>query len=281
MNTRDKTAIICLGGGMRSAHGAGFLYALATVLDITDPDIIIGTSGNSGNVLYYVSKQYDSAVHVWCGGMLSTWKFITFLRPWKILNVDYLVDTIFKQREPLNTEALHTTHIDWYVPATDTQTGKPRYFGKADKLDAYELLRAAAAIPIFYRRRIVVFGKTYFDGELGPTVADHVHQAIERGATKILVINDTSPKGALSSLEMHVYAAMQSPHLREAIVRDIDEVSACITSDKATVLCVSTSTLPVGILTRSRKKLIAAFDAGMQNALAMEQELRTLFHTPV
>lgn len=281
MSNPGKTAIICIGGGMRSAHGAGFLYALATKLGITEPDIIIGTSGNAGNVLYYTSRQYESAVHVWCDGMLSTSKFISLLRPWKILNVDYLVDTVFKQHEPLNIEALLGSAIDWYVPATDTETGKARYFGKTDHPDVYELLRVAKAIPIFYRKRIVIFGKTYFDGEMGPTVADHLHHAISRGAKKILIVNDNTPKNRLSSLEMHIYAAMQSPHLRDALVRDIDEEKACITAKNATVLCVSTKDLPIGVLTRNKKKLIQAFDTGMQNALAMEQELRTLFQTPV
>ncbi len=281
MSTQNKTAIICIGGGMRSAHGAGFLYALASKLGITDPDIIIGTSGNAGNVLYYTSHQYDSAVHVWCGGMLSTWRMISFLRPWKVINIDYLVDTVFKQKEPLDVAALKASRTEWFVPATEIETGKVRYFSKHDTLDVFELLRVAKAIPIFYGRRLRLLGKIYFDGELGPTVEDHVNFAIEQGANRIVLVNDNSPKGALSTIELHFYAALQSEHLREAIVRDTDQGALCITSTKATILCVAAEKLPLSIFTRNKKKLINAFDAGIQHALAMEQELRTLFHTPV
>lgn len=264
---------------MRSAHGAGFLWALARKLHITDPDIIIGTSGNAGNALYYVSRQYDSAVHVWCSGMLSTWKFISFWRPWRILNVDYLVDTVFKQKEPLDTDALKTSRIDWFVPAMDSHSGTPRYFNKHDALDIYEVLRAAKAIPIFYGRRLLLLGKTYLDGELGPTAEDHVNFAIEQGADRIVLVNDNGPKDALSTIELHFYAAFQSEHLRDAIVRDVDQSTMCITSSKATILCVSAQNLSIGILTNNKKKLIDAFDSGVQNALAMEQELRALFDT--
>ena len=36
MNAENKTAIIMVGGGMKSPHGGGFLYALATELGIAD-----------------------------------------------------------------------------------------------------------------------------------------------------------------------------------------------------------------------------------------------------
>jgi len=36
MTERGKTAIILVGGGMKSPHGGGFLYALATELGIAD-----------------------------------------------------------------------------------------------------------------------------------------------------------------------------------------------------------------------------------------------------
>ncbi len=35
--SHGKTAIILIGGGMRSAHGGGFLYALGKELSITKP----------------------------------------------------------------------------------------------------------------------------------------------------------------------------------------------------------------------------------------------------
>ena len=38
---------------MRSAHGAGFLYALAMRLGITAPDVMVGSSDDAGNVPYF------------------------------------------------------------------------------------------------------------------------------------------------------------------------------------------------------------------------------------
>ncbi len=90
---------------MRSAHGAGFLYGLAE-LGITDPDIIIGTSGNAGNVLYYVSRQYDNGSKVWCGGLLSTRKFVSYLRFWRIVNIGVLFPQFVFQKPMPRTKQL-------------------------------------------------------------------------------------------------------------------------------------------------------------------------------
>lgn len=262
---------------MRSAHGAGFLFGL-TQLGLTSPDIMIGTSGNSANMLYYIAGQYESAQHVWCTGALCTRKFISFWRPWRILNVDYLIDYVLKKNEPLDVPAVFKSSIEWFIPATDILTGTPRYFNKRDNLDIYEVLRAAKAIPIFYGKHHLLSGRAYMDGEFGPTIADHVHYAMQQGATRILLINDNSPTTKISAFIEHLYAKFKVPALRDAILRDIDTHSTCITVEDATIICVApTAEAEIGILTNSRRKLMDAYTLGVQQALDMEAELRSLF----
>ena len=97
MDNVGKTAIICAGGGMRSAHGGGFLYALGTQLNIR-PDIIVASSGNAGNAIYFCAEQFDDLKNIWLE-RLSTSKFISFLRPFRVMDIDYLVDEVFKKQD--------------------------------------------------------------------------------------------------------------------------------------------------------------------------------------
>src|ERR1700690_2672994 len=119
MRGTHTTAIVCSGGGMRSAHGAGFLCALGTMLNITSPDVIVGTSGNAANSFYFIAGQYDFLKAAWTGGNLSTSKFISLLRPTRVIDIDYLIDIVFKKELPLDTEALAHSPIEYYVPLTN------------------------------------------------------------------------------------------------------------------------------------------------------------------
>ena len=273
---QEKTAIILMGGGMRSAHGAGFLHTLALELDITTPDIMIGSSGDAGNVAYFAAGQYHSMKTIWCN-LLSTSKFISPWRLWRVMNVDYVIDTVFKRQVPLDTHALFTSKVGWAIPITNFDTGATRYVTARDVLDPFEVLRAAKAIPFFFGKRVTILGKRYFDGELGPTVEDHANYALEQGATRILIINHNPPPSVTSRLLADVYTTSVSAPMRHAILRDWSEKSVCITLPQASVVCVVPKNLPVNVATRNQKKLRAAYEQGVADARAMKDELRALF----
>lgn len=82
---------------MRSAHGGGFLCALAQELGIATPDILVASSGDAGNILYFSAGQYESIKRIW-EKLLSTPKFISPWRFWRVMDIDYLIDTVFKER---------------------------------------------------------------------------------------------------------------------------------------------------------------------------------------
>jgi len=272
----EKTAIICIGGGMRSAHGAGFLYALAKDLHITHPDMLLGSSGDAGNIVYFAAGQYESSRHVWCD-LLSTPKFISLWRLWRIMDIDYLVDTVFKKQDPLDTASLKKTKINWAVPITNFDTGATRYATAKDNLDPFEILRAAKALPVFFGKRVPIWGGRYFDGEIGPTVEDHVNYVLENGAKRILIINHAPQHTWVSKLVMEAYTTSTTTPLRHAILRDVSEKAVCLTLPQATVVCVVPKNLPAGTATRDQKKLRATFAQGVKDAVAIKEELSALF----
>jgi predicted patatin/cPLA2 family phospholipase len=276
MQDRDLTAVICSGGGMRSAHGAGFLYALATKLGITNPDIMIGSSGDAGNVMYFSAGQAGGMKRIWTE-LLSTPRFISPLRFWRVMDINYLVDTVFKNQEPLNVPALNSSAIRWFVPIEDFDSGQARYVSAANALDPFEVLRATTAAPIVFGKRIQIAGKRYIDGELGPILQDHVTQALSQGAKKILVLNHTEPRNIVARTIMRGYAAHLPNGMRDAVIRDISTNVFAMKAPGAHVIAVAPQNLPAGKLTRDQKKLQKTFDQGVADALSIEKELRELF----
>ncbi|MDO8561859.1 MAG: hypothetical protein Q7S05_03470, partial [bacterium] len=264
------------GGGMRSAHGGGFLYALATQLGVTAPDVMVGSSGDGANLIYFCSGQYEGIKRIWTE-LLSTPKFISPLRFWRVMNIDYLVDTVCKNQEPLDVPRFNLSPISWFVPVEDFDTGRTRYVSATDAIDPFEIMRATTAIPIFFGQKVPIAGKRYVDGELGPVLQDHVTQALRQGVKKILVINHTSPWTALSRAIIRGYAAHVPNGMHDAIIRDISTNVFSMKAPGAHVIAVAPRNLPAGNLTRNQKKLQRTFDQGVADALSIEKELRDLF----
>jgi len=276
MQDRDLTAIVCSGGGMRSAHGAGFLYALATQLGLTAPDVMVGSSGDAGNVLYFSAGQYESLKRIWTE-LLSTPKFISPLRFWRVMDINYLVDKVFKEQERLDTNVLNRTSIRWFVSMEEYDTGRTRYVSAADALDPFEVLRATTALPIFFGAKVPISGKRYMDGELGPVLQDHVTQALRQGVKRILVLNHTASPTIVMRAVLKGYAAHTPQGMHDAIIRDISTSVFAMKAPGAHVIAVTPRNLPAGLLTRDQKKLQKTFDQGVQDALSIEKELRELF----
>lgn len=276
MSERGKTAIIMVGGGMKSAHGAGFLYALGTELGITEPDIIIGSSGDAGNVLYFCSGQYESGKHIWME-LLSTPKFISLIRFWRLMDIDYLIDVVFRQQEPLDEEKLRMTPIQWLIPISDYDTGRTLYSGAHDNLDPFEILRAAKATPFLFRKYVSLARRRYIDGEFGPTLQDHVAQVLSRGARNIVIINHFRTWTRPKKLLMRLWAHLVPLGLHDAVIRDISTDVKLFSAPHARVLFLSPQGLPCGTATRNKEKIKATFDRGVQDALALKDELQELF----
>lgn len=263
---------------MKSAHGAGFLYALATQLNIQDPDIMVGSSGDAGNVLYFCAGQYEVAKRTWTE-LLATRRFIDFWRFWKIMDVDYLIDTVFKHEAPLDVVALAKSTIRWAIPVTDFDTGKVLYAGPSNAFDPFEILRAAKALPVLFGKKIALAHGRYIDGEVGPILQDHVDHAVSLGARNILIINHARSWTRENAIPMRLYARITPDGMRDAIIRDISTDVRSYKAPGAHVIFVSPSNLPCGIATRDKGKLTATFERGVADAVALEDELRELFRS--
>jgi len=279
-----RTCIVAEGGGLRASYGVGVVKALMERFHITSVDMAVATSGSAGTLAYYVAQQFDSIINIWTN-LLSTWKFLSFrnvLYGNPVLNIDYLIDVVFKQQDRLNVEALKAQPTELFIPVTNYRTGEPRYFSNHDDVDFFDVLRATKAAEISYGRPVKIAGQEYVDGALSAPIG--IRKAIDAGATDIIVIS-TSPRGFRRSrsfmerLVTGIFARDFPESLRQTIENHpetynsiMDTIKKEIEIKKRNIILIQPdSRTPTGTLDNSRENLIRTIKQGYADACRHEE----------
>jgi predicted patatin/cPLA2 family phospholipase len=188
-----KLAIVCAGGGTSCSYSGGALTALAKEQGLLLPDYMIAASGSAGSAVYYLTGQYDSIRRTWTKHICSP-RFLSFRRIRRIMDVDYLVDTIIGKMEPLDFEKLASVRTRFFIAVKNAATGKGRYVSCREELNLHDVLRATKALPIFYGKKVNIGGELFSDSAFVITKEHGVAKAIELGATHVLVLEINSRK---------------------------------------------------------------------------------------
>ena len=269
---------------MRASYGVGVVKALIERFHITSVDMAVATSGSAGTLAYYVAQQFDSIINIWTN-LLSTWKFLSLrnvLYGNPVLNIDYLIDVVFKQQDRLNVEALKAQPTELFIPVTNYRTGKAKYFSKHDDVDFFEVLRATKAAEISYGRPVEIAGQEYVDGALSAPIG--IRKAIDAGATDIIVIS-TSPRGfrrSRSFMERFItgfFARGFPGDLRQTIESHpetynsiMDTIKKEIEIKKRNIILIQPdSKTATGTLDNSRENLILTIKQGYADACRHEE----------
>jgi len=187
---KEKIALILGGGGMTTSYIVGSLLALKKKYKMT-PDIIIAGSGSAGTASFFVSEQFNTGIKkVWLKEILNP-RFISGKGFFKKIDIDFLIDEIFRKKTKLNIEKIYSSPLILAIPMVDAKSGKLKYFTNHDKVDWFEVLRAAKAIPIFYNKDVKIGTRTYHDSHLSASPETHTKLARKLGATKIISIHCT------------------------------------------------------------------------------------------
>ena len=183
-----KIGVVDVGGGFRGIYAVGILdYCLDKSIKF---DLGIGVSAGSANLISYAAGQRG-----------RNYKFYTeyafrkqyvsmrnFIFKKSYVDMDYVYGTLSNAdgEYPLNYPAFRDNPMEFFVVATDVETGQAKYFDKGDvRQDDYNIMKASSAIP-FVCRPYVVQGKAYYDGALGDPVP--VNKAFELGCDRVVVI---------------------------------------------------------------------------------------------
>lgn len=194
MITLKDICIIAEGGGVMSAYNVGVIKALREKYGLDEVKNIVAVSGAAATFMYFVSKQYDFIEKIWTE-LIKSQRFIHFsniiIRE-SILDIDFLVDFMIKKAYPLDIVALKKSLTEIYVPVTRSSDGKTIFFSNKDDVDTFELVRAACAIPFFYKHKVKLGNDYFVDGAASDFLG--LNKALELKPKNLLVIM-TQPVG--------------------------------------------------------------------------------------
>ncbi|MBT0770778.1 patatin family protein [Kineosporia sp. J2-2] len=180
-----KPALVVQGGGMRGVYSIGALAALEDAGLRQAFRVVVGSSAGAINGAYFLAGQAKAGMRIYID-RLSHRQFINPRRLWRVVDVDHLVDDVLRRLSPLDLDALEAAPAELLTVLTDAATGAARVVSNRDGHDLFEVLRATAALPALYNKRVPLDGRRYIDGGIVAPVP--VDQAFQAGAPSALVV---------------------------------------------------------------------------------------------
>ncbi len=196
---QKSVAMVMPGGGMRCAYSAGATVALAREFGLCEPGMILASSGSVGTMFYFLARQYDAIERIWTKH-LATRRFVSLLRVRKIMDIDWLVDEVFRRIDPLDIRAVNDSSTDWRVPVTDKVKKNVRFVSKEDGVDVFELMRAAKAAPFIYGKSVILDGIEYIDGDLSRPLGT-VTPLLQRSISKVISLETVVARSGKEMIE--------------------------------------------------------------------------------
>ena len=183
-----KIGVVDVGGGMRGIYAAGiFDYCLDHKIDF---DLCIGVSAGSANLASFLAKQRG-----------RNYKFYTefafrkeymslenFISKHNYVDLDYVYDTLSSSEGeyPIDYATLDKNPSEFYIVATEADSGKAVYFSRDDfSFEHYDVFKASSDIP-FVCKPYVINGIKYFDGGVAAPIP--VDKAFDLACDKVIVI---------------------------------------------------------------------------------------------
>ena len=183
-----KTGIVDVGGGLRGIYAAGVLdYCMDQGIRF---DVGIGVSAGNANLASYTAGQKGRNYQFYTEYAFRKqyMSLGNFIRKKSYVDMDYVYGTLCGAdgENPLDYPALRDNPMEFYVVATDAETGQPKYFDKTDiRQDDYSIMKASSVIP-FVCKPYIVQGTPYYDGALGDPVP--IKKAFQLGCDRVVVI---------------------------------------------------------------------------------------------
>ncbi len=117
MESSRPKVIIVHGGAMKAAFSAGVLYGL-TQKGLNEADVVVGTSASVPTSAYFMSRQFDDIRAIWTHelGNAAFVNYSNLLIGRPIFNLPYLIDTVFKEKYPLQVEQIVNSRGTLLIP---------------------------------------------------------------------------------------------------------------------------------------------------------------------
>lgn len=195
-----RIVLLIMGGGVQGAYGMGQLIALNKLGMGSESGIfkaVIGISAGSAAGASYMGgdKQSEIGATIFEEECTSP-EFINFSRIHKIMDADFLAETVRSGPKAIDQDAIRRSPTEFYVVATHRDTGAELINAKTAKPDMVSALHASISIGIlpFYGKQNMVNEKMYADGAFDPVPIQKILDTFQ--PTDILVLPNSSFEGA-------------------------------------------------------------------------------------
>jgi predicted patatin/cPLA2 family phospholipase len=182
-----RLALVIEGGALRAVCSAGGAVVLAQLGFSELFDEVHATSAAVMNASYFMSNQPLLGISVYFDNC-TTRHFINPLRFWKVVDVDYVFDRVAVDEKPLDVARVLRSPSTLYVAVMDRRTGEAFVVDtRAARTPFLQVLKASAALPVFYNRAVEVDGRPCMDG--GLRFPFGLGPALAHGCTHVLVLS--------------------------------------------------------------------------------------------
>ena len=184
----SKIGLVCEGGGMKCAYGAGVLdkfleYGL-------EFPYCIGVSAGAGNLISYLGHQPGRNLRYYVKHNQDPRYFgvKAWLNEGSLFGIQYIYGETSKPDgvDPIDYNTVLENPAEYIMVSTHAETGEPVYFHKEQMSNGhYQCLMASVSIPAICKP-IEIDGQHYYDG--GCVDAIPVKKAMDDGCDKVVVI---------------------------------------------------------------------------------------------
>lgn len=275
-----KIGIVDVGGGLRGIYAAGVLdYCMDHGIQF---DLGIGVSAGSANITSYCAHQRGRNYQFYTDYAFRKeyMSLENFLSQRSYVDLDYVYSTLScgDGENPLDYAALRDNPMEYYVVATEAETGLPKYFDKSDiRQDDYNIMKASSAIP-FICRPYSVGGTAYYDGALSDPVP--VEKAFQLGCDRVVLLltrpenylRNSRKDERLATCIRHAYPAAAKSLCQRARRYNESVALARLKARQGKVLVVAPKdTFGVDTLTRDREALDKLYQEGYTDGTAITE----------
>ncbi len=275
-----KTCLIVQGGGMRASYSMGALLALEELGFTNAFDYIIGSSAGAINGTYFLAHQAKIATEVY-SDYIDNNKFINFLHPRRMVNVEYLLKVFSEGITALNKENIISSHTDLKFLMIHYPTGKNKLISAKDNpTEILKLIEASATIPALSNQKIEIAGEKYIDGAIFDPIP--IKSALELGCTDIVIILTRSkqfrrhPSKFVFKILSSTYFHDWPKNVREELFKQFSKVNDLYDfiwkhegdNGNYRVMIISPEKDNLaGLLSKSRKNIISNIEQGHKDTL--------------
>lgn len=187
----SRLALVIEGGGNRAAYSAGMAMTLSRAGLIQCFDAIYGTSGGALNGAWILTDTGLDALRLWASPAYAAERVADIrrlLRGKAVLDLNHLLHHVYVNVFPMDFHAILSSAVPLHPVATCAATGRAVDLAPLirDVPSLQTTLKATAALPLLAGRPIMIEGQRYIDGGVAEPIP--VHQALEQGATHVLVL---------------------------------------------------------------------------------------------